>query len=1100
MFLIFFIFLFHSSLSISQPLHLAIKTGSSITTFSGQSSGATTWDSTKVGFGEPVFSTAMSGYIESLTDPSFQGQILILTYPLIGNYGVPRLMSNSTSLCAPYLAPESHESHRIQIAGLIVSSLIDGTDIDSVQTLRQWLISEGIPVITGVNTRKLVQFLTKQKSTSTSVITTNIHATEIQAIPHQLLLQPRCSAFSCISKSSNSKSKSKSTWSRTRILVLDFGVKHSIIRSLLKYNVDVAVVPFDTNLREEMLRNPYHGLVLSNGPGDPTRHHKSIAHIRDVLVTASKNDQFFHLPVLGICLGFQLLSLALNENKNETLPIATIRKLSFGHRGFNHPVMVHSSNTANTKTNNSKIGYLTSQNHGYSVQFSNQINNQKNYFKQWFVNLHDGTSAGMYFKNRPLMAVQFHPEGGGGPHDTIFIFKTFISLAKKYSTSPRSTRKTETHKDKNPLPELTSSLASSSEPWPPFRLENNFTAPSYSKHQTILILGSGGIMIGQAGEFDYAGSQALKTLRARGIQTILVNPNVASSQTSKGLADIVYFIPLEPDSVEQVLLKHPEITGILLSFGGQTALNVGLVLDANNILQQHNVDILGTSITGIEITEDRNLFKEMLNTINEKAAPSIVVTTLTHGLVSANKIGYPVLIRRAFALGGLGSSFANNATEFEQLFILATTTNDPNGKPAQIIIDKSLLGWKEIEFDVMRDRYGNVIVICTIENLDPVGVHTGESIVIAPSQTLNDHAYQTLRTASIKIANAIGLIGECNIQFAINPLSPANTVSFEYTVIEVNPRLSRSSALASKATGYPIASIATELSLGYSLTELYNPMTGNTTAFFEPVLDYVVVKIPRWDFAMFGNEVDTTISTSMKSIGEAMGIGRTFSEALQKALRMVSSNKQNGFESNNVCLTNSRDFKTSKDLKDLLMKNLSQPGEKRMSYIASAFDHHGMSALEISSATNGINIFFLDLMKETLRLGQELCKYNQVNELSDAFLRTIKKNGYSDYQISNRICSNNYNSKIECNTNVIRQWRTKRGIIPLVQKIDTSAGEFEAKSNYLYMTYADLNLNSNSKEEIAVSSTTNKIIVLGSGKNIFFFFFLLFSFFFFFFH
>ena len=731
MFLVFFIFLFHSSLSISQPLHLAIKTGSSITTFSGQSSGATTWDSTKVGFGEPVFSTAMSGYIESLTDPSFQGQILILTYPLIGNYGVPRLMSNSTSLCAPYLAPESHESHRIQIAGLIVSSLIDGTDIDSVQTLRQWLITEGIPVISGVNTRKLVQFLTKQKSTSTSVITTNIHATEIQTMPHQLLLQPRFSAFSCISKLFNSKSmsKSKSTWSRTRILVLDFGVKHSIIRSLLKYNVDVAVVPFDTNLREEMLRNPYHGLVLSNGPGDPTRHHKSIAHIRDVLVTASKNDQFFHLPVLGICLGFQLLSLALNENKNETLPIATIRKLSFGHRGFNHPVMVHSSNTANTKTNNSKIGYLTSQNHGYSVQFSNQINNQKNYFKQWFVNLHDGTSAGMYFKNRPLMAVQFHPEGGGGPHDTKqIIFKKFIGLAKKYSTSTRSTRKTETHKDKNPIPELTSSLASSSEPWPPFRLENNFTAPSYSKHQTILILGSGGIMIGQAGEFDYAGSQALKTLRARGIQTILVNPNVASSQTSKGLADIVYFVPLEPDSVEQVLLKHPEITGILLSFGGQTALNVGLVLDANNILQQHNVAILGTPITGIEITEDRNLFKEMLNTINEKAAPSIVVTTLKHGLVSANKIGYPVLIRRAFALGGLGSSFANNATEFEQLFILATTTNDPNGKPAQIIIDKSLLGWKEIEFDVMRDRYGNVIVICTIENLDPVGVHTGESI------------------------------------------------------------------------------------------------------------------------------------------------------------------------------------------------------------------------------------------------------------------------------------------------------------------------------------------------------------------------------------
>jgi len=590
-------------------------------------------------------------------------------------------------------------------------------------------------------------------------------------------LQPTYSTFSCRSElvgGGQQQQQQQQQQQPTRILILDFGMKHSIVRSLLqqqKHNgIVVDVVPYDTNLVKEMKRKRYHALIISNGPGNPSIHQAIILHFRQTLIHPAdgKKSPFFHLPVLGICLGFQLLALALNHDEMNHRPITSLHKLSFGHRGFNHPVIVTGKNT--------NEGYMTSQNHGYSVHLSSQPQkmnvSSSPCWAPWFTNVHDNTHAGFYFIKRPILAVQFHPEGGGGPWDTKqLIFESFVTLANEYhlilnhddgegTTDTAKTMNASTSGTNDPLSILTT--------WPPQRKlprrRPQQIVSTVSDHptniKTVLVLGSGGIVIGQAGEFDYAGTQCLKTLRQNGIRTILVNPNVASSQTMTNLADVVYFAPLEVDSVEDILNQHTEIDGILLSFGGQTALNVGFMLHTAGILRKNNVQILGTPMSGIAMTEDRKLFKKLLEKVNEKAAPSVVVTTLEACLKSANQIGYPVLIRRAYALGGLGSAFAKNKNELIQIFAVATSTNDPNNQPAQIIIDKSLLGWKEIEYDVMRDQFGNTIVICNMENLDPVGVHTGESIVVAPSQTLDDHAYQTLRTASIQIANEIGIIGE----------------------------------------------------------------------------------------------------------------------------------------------------------------------------------------------------------------------------------------------------------------------------------------------------------------------------------------------------
>lgn len=565
------------------------------------------------------------------------------------------------------------------------------------------------------------------------------------------------------------------------------------------------------------------------------------------------------------------------------------------------------------------------------------------------------------------------------------------------------------------------------------------------KYKKILILGSGALKIGEAGEFDYSGSQAIKALKEEGIETILINPNIATIQTSEKLADKVYLLPLTDYFVEQIIAKElPD--GVLLSFGGQTALNVGISLFNKNVFKKHNVEILGTPIESVILTEDRHLFAEKLRSIHVDTAESIATTTLDEALLAAEEIGYPIIVRAAFTLGGQGSGFCYSPEDLKEL---ASTSFSFS---SQLLIEKSLKGWKEIEYEVVRDKFDNCITVCNMENFDPLGIHTGESIVVAPSQTLSNTEYHKLREISIKIIRAVGVIGECNVQFALDPNSE------DYRVIEVNARLSRSSALASKATGYPLAFIAAKLGLGYGLHKLKNSVTKTTSAFFEPALDYVVVKIPRWDLGKF-NGVSHLLGSSMKSVGEIMAIGRSFEESIQKGLRMIGQG-MHGFTAN-------------KELKiENIDESLQNPTDQRIFSIALALKK-GYTVDKIHQLT-GIDRWFLEKLHNILRIENELSKYNKLEDLSDDLLRHSKKAGFSDFQLA-RIILKSKDEFIEDDLLSVRNYRKTRGIVPVVKQIDTLAAEYPAQTNYLYLTYHG------STHDIEYENNNNSIIVLGSG-------------------
>lgn len=565
------------------------------------------------------------------------------------------------------------------------------------------------------------------------------------------------------------------------------------------------------------------------------------------------------------------------------------------------------------------------------------------------------------------------------------------------------------------------------------------------KYKKILILGSGALKIGEAGEFDYSGSQAIKALKEEGIETILINPNIATIQTSEKLADKVYLLPLTDYFVEQIIAKElPD--GVLLSFGGQTALNVGISLFNKNVFKKHNVEILGTPIESVILTEDRHLFAEKLRSIHVDTAESIATTTLDEALLAAEEIGYPIIVRAAFTLGGQGSGFCYSPEDLKEL---ASTSFSFS---SQLLIEKSLKGWKEIEYEVVRDKFDNCITVCNMENFDPLGIHTGESIVVAPSQTLSNTEYHKLREISIKIIRAVGVIGECNVQFALDPNSE------DYRVIEVNARLSRSSALASKATGYPLAFIAAKLGLGYGLHKLKNSVTKTTSAFFEPALDYVVIKIPRWDLGKF-NGVSHLLGSSMKSVGEIMAIGRSFEESIQKGLRMIGQG-MHGFTAN-------------KELKiENIDESLQNPTDQRIFSIALALKK-GYTVDKIHQLT-GIDRWFLEKLHNILRIENELSKYNKLEDLSDDLLRHSKKAGFSDFQLA-RIILKSKDEFIEDDLLSVRNYRKTRGIVPVVKQIDTLAAEYPAQTNYLYLTYHG------STHDIEYENNNNSIIVLGSG-------------------
>ncbi|MCR5534827.1 MAG: carbamoyl-phosphate synthase large subunit [Bacteroidaceae bacterium] len=928
--------------------------------------------------GEVVFNTAMMGYPESLTDPSYAGQILVTTFPLIGNYGVPETGGQPL--------PTFMESDKIHVKGLIVADYSqEYSHWNAKESLSSWLKREGIPAISGIDTRRLTKLLREHGVMRGRIIiehsTLNIeHCSEdygsinwVEKVSCKEVItyKPDNSQFSTL----NSQLK--------KVVLVDCGVKANIIRCLLNRGVEVIRVPWDYDFNQL----EFDGLFLANGPGDPEQCTKTVEHIRQFL--SNKEVK----PLMGICLGNQLLARAAG---------AKTYKLKYGHRSHNQPVQRVGSTQC----------FITSQNHGYAVD----ANTLPADWEPLFVNMNDGSNEGIRHKTNPWFSAQFHPEACSGPTDTEWMFDEFVKtlngqkgqLSEEIST---------TDKD--------SSL---------------FTLHS-SLPKKVLLLGSGALKIGQAGEFDYSGAQALKALKEEGVESVLINPNIATVQTSEGMADKVYFQPVTPEFVERVIEKErPD--GILLSFGGQTALNCGVELYQKGVLEKYGVKVLGTPVQAIIDTEDRDLFVKKLDEIGVKTIKSQACSTREEVRQAAAELGYPVILRAAYALGGLGSGFCDNEAELE------AQAEEAFSFSPQVLVEKSLKGWKEIEYEVVRDRYDNCITVCNMENFDPLGIHTGESIVVAPSQTLTNSEYHKLRALAIKIIRHIGIVGECNVQYAFDPNSE------DYRVIEVNARLSRSSALASKATGYPLAFVAAKLGLGYGLFQLKNSVTKTTSAFFEPALDYVVCKIPRWDLSKF-HGVNHELGSSMKSVGEVMAIGRTFEESIQKGLRMIGQG-MHGFVDNRA--------QHVTDVPDALQ----HATDTRIFVIAKAM-LMGYTVNQIHDLTK-IDNWFLQKLKHIININDRLREYAHLADMYTfmeplelqeyieepefaELLHEAKVYGFSDFQIARAIGLGECDMNMEKAGLIIRKWRKDLGIKPYVNQIDTMAAEYPAQTNYLYLSY-----------------------------------------------
>ncbi|KAI5294958.1 hypothetical protein KEM52_002750 [Ascosphaera acerosa] len=949
--------------------------------------------------GELVFQTGMVGYPESLTDPSYRGQILVITYPMVGNYGVPDRQAMDELLES---LPAHFESDSIHVAGLVVASYC-GENFShhlAKSSLSAWLKEHNVPAMYGVDTRALTKrirtegsmlgrMLLQKESDDTadnvlddlatpendwrrSFETVDFHDPNAQNLVAEVstksarLFQPK-------------QPRRHPSGRPLRVLAVDVGMKFNQLRCLLARGVEVLMVPFDYDFTGE----EYDGLFISNGPGDPATLTATVAHIQRALDETKT-------PIFGICLGHQLIARAAG---------AQTTKMKFGNRGHNIPCTSMVSGRC----------YITSQNHGFAVDAASLPEK----WAELFVNANDGSNEGIRHIEKPIFSVQFHPESTPGPRDTEFLFTTFIEHVEAAS------------KD---ISVLTRCIT-----FPDGTIEEVAKANPKVSVKKCLILGSGGLSIGQAGEFDYSGSQAIKALKEEGIYTVLINPNIATIQTSKGLADKVYFLPVNAEFVRKVI-KHERPDAIYVTFGGQTALSVGIQL--KDEFEALGVKVLGTPIDTIITTEDRELFARSMDAINEKCAKSASASNLEEAVQVVDSIGYPVIVRAAYALGGLGSGFAEDESQLRELCQKAFAASP------QVLIERSMKGWKEIEYEVVRDGNDNCITVCNMENFDPLGIHTGDSIVVAPSQTLSDEDYNMLRTTAVNVIRHLGVVGECNIQYALNPFSR------EYCIIEVNARLSRSSALASKATGYPLAFIAAKLGLGISLNEIKNSVTKSTCACFEPSLDYCVVKIPRWDLKKF-TRVSTLLGSSMKSVGEVMAIGRTFEEAIQKAIRCVDFHNL-GFKATEALIS--------------IKQELQTPSDQRLFAIANALKE-GFTVDEIWQLTQ-IDKWFLNKLKGLSDLGSHIrANYaGTPSRMPTTLLRQAKQLGFCDRQLAEFLDSNEL---------AIRRMRIEKGIVPVVKQIDTVAAEFPAFTNYLYLTY--------NGSESDLDFNDHGIMVLGSG-------------------
>ncbi|KAF7558388.1 hypothetical protein G7046_g5775 [Stylonectria norvegica] len=952
--------------------------------------------------GELVFQTGMVGYPESVTDPSYRGQILVITFPLVGNYGVPSRETVDELLGD---LPAHFESSQIHIAGLVASSYCgeDYSHFLATSSLGTWLKEQDIPAMYGVDTRALTKKIRQEGSmlgkmrlelkgmtngATNGQVDAPLGYTPLERFEQIEWVNPNTKNLVAevsiktpkLYKPHPSVARKHPSGRTIRVLCLDVGMKYNQLRCFLKRGVEVLVCPWNHDLAAET--EEYDGLFLSNGPGDPATLEVTVKNISAVV---ERNK----VPVFGICLGHQLLARATG---------AKTIKMKFGNRGHNIPC---------TSMVTGKC-HITSQNHGFAVDSETLPTG----WKELFVNANDGSNEGIMHVQKPHFSVQFHPESTPGPRDTEFLFDVFIDTMAKCAENP--------------------ALLESPVSFPGGTVEENEKAHPRVSVKKVLVLGSGGLSIGQAGEFDYSGSQAIKALKEEGIYTVLINPNIATIQTSKGLADKVYFLPVNADFVRKVIqYEHPD--AIYVTFGGQTALQVGIQL--KDEFEELGVKVLGTPIDTIITTEDRELFARSMESIGEKCAKSASANNIDEAMHVVKDIGFPVIVRAAYALGGLGSGFANNNEELMDL------CNKAFAASPQVLIERSMKGWKEIEYEVVRDAQDNCITVCNMENFDPLGIHTGDSIVVAPSQTLSDADYNMLRTTAVNVIRHLGVVGECNIQYALNPFSQ------EYCIIEVNARLSRSSALASKATGYPLAFIAAKLGLGIPLKEISNSVTQVTCACFEPSLDYVVVKMPRWDLKKF-TRVSTQLGSSMKSVGEVMSIGRSFEEAIQKAIRAIDFHNL-GFGETQALMS--------------LDDELQTPSDQRLFAIANAM-HEGYTVDKIWELTQ-IDKWFLSKLKGLSNFAKKMANYSTSDiSKSPSILLQAKRLGFCDRQLAKFWSSNEI---------AVRRMRLDAGITPFVKQIDTVAAEFPAFTNYLYMTY--------NASEHDVTFDDHGVMVLGSG-------------------
>jgi len=980
--------------------------------------------------GEVVFNTCMTGYQEVITDPSYAGQVVVMTYPLIGNYGC---------------RDDTAESTRVQCRALVVREL--SADIGHARgerTLEAELQRNGIPGLRGVDTRALTRHL-RDHGTLRGVIAacSQMSASEqVEAArtapfvsdedlvgmvsidePWRRFVDPLDAAL----HRGVVLAGSENAWSGVRVVVLDYGVKLNQVRALCSRGAEVILVRQDASI-DDVLRHDPHGIVLSNGPGDPSRLPHAVQLCRDLLER--------RVPLLGICLGHQILGQAAG---------ASTSRLGFGHHGGNHPVRDVEHGTV----------YVTSQNHEFQVDAASLPADSG-----WYVserNLNDNSVEGLRHRELPAFSVQYHPEGAPGPQDRAGVFDEFLrmcvvgrvgggdSLAQTAlrgspSRNDSASRSVEPLRElaTNPHPPLAEHAGGSGNgaiAAPGAASADSLGTPDLSaeipeKPKCVLVIGSGPVIIGQAAEFDYAGTQACRALREEGIRVVLVNSNPATIMTDDSSADAVYVEPLTVEVLERVIVaERPD--GLLATLGGQTGLNLAVALDDAGVLVRHNVRVLGTGLRAIRTAEDRERFKELLHSIGEPAPESATVSSLAEARALRERMGLPLVVRPAFTLGGTGGGLCETEERYTET-VLAGLAASPI---SQVLIERSVAGWREIEYEVIRDAAGTCITVCNMENLDPMGVHTGDSMVVAPAQTLTDREHQQLRSAALRIINALDIQGGCNVQFALAP------ESHEYHVIEVNPRVSRSSALASKATGYPIARVAAKIAAGRRLDQIPNAVTGKTCAAFEPALDYCVVKIPRWPFDKFP-EADRRLGTQMKSTGEVMAIERSFEAAFSKALRSLEQPQPDPAALHEPVL-------------------IDVANDRRAAALMEAL--RGGATPEELEHRSGISAWFLRRLGAIVACEERL----RWNGIDDDALRAAKRAGITDARIA---------ALTGFSTGDISARRRDAGLRPVFKCVDTCAAEFEAATPYYYSTYEV-----EDEGPAAAAPAPNTVVVLGSG-------------------